>query len=57
VHIDLRGTLDPDTDWQNEIHPTEGGFKKIAIEFARQLRMKMPQVVAARAAIGLGRDV
>ena len=57
VHIDLRGTLDPDTDWQNEIHPTEGGFQKIATELARQLRAKMPQVLAARAAIGLGRDV
>lgn len=57
VHIDLRGTLDPDTDWQNEIHPTEHGFQKIAAEFTRQLQAKTPEVVAARAALGLGRDV
>lgn len=56
VHVDLRGTLDPDADWQNEIHPTEDGFQKIAAEFARQLKAKMPQVLAARSAIGLGRD-
>jgi hypothetical protein len=27
---DTRGVLDPQKDWLNEIHPTPGGFKKIA---------------------------
>ena len=30
IHVDLRGTLDPAEDWENEIHPTEEGFKKVA---------------------------
>jgi hypothetical protein len=57
VHIDLRGTLDPDTDWQNEIHPTERGFQKVSTEFAHQLQVKVPQVMASREAAGIGRDV
>jgi hypothetical protein len=29
VFVDSRGTLGPD-DWANELHPTAGGFGKIA---------------------------
>lgn len=30
IHVDLRGTLDPAEDWENEIHPTREGFEKVA---------------------------
>ena len=33
IHLDLRGALDPLTDWMNELHPTEDGFRIIARHF------------------------
>lgn len=43
-HVDLRGTLCSDPadpaykdDWENELHPTEAGFVKLAAVIARQL--------------------
>jgi hypothetical protein len=53
VHVDLRGVLDPDADWENEIHPTQRGFEKLAAEFVKQLQAKRPEVIAARVALGL----
>lgn len=32
VYIDLRGTLAPVDDWENEIHPTRDGFRKVTDE-------------------------
>lgn len=29
VYIDLRRTLDPENEWENEIHPTRDGFRKV----------------------------
>jgi hypothetical protein len=53
VHVDLRGTLDPDNDWANEIHPTEEGFAKLAVRFSSAMGTAMPQVIAARTTLGL----
>ncbi len=36
-HIDLRNTL-ADKDWINEIHPTRGGFQKLADRYLPQLQ-------------------
>jgi hypothetical protein len=33
VAVETQGTLDPDTEWQNEIHPPTEGFVKIAQKF------------------------
>jgi hypothetical protein len=50
VHVDLRKTLDPERDWQNEIHPTRAGFDALARRFLEQLDRKLPAVRKARAA-------
>lgn len=33
VYVNLRGTLNPQTEWENEIHPTEDGFRKVEEKF------------------------
>jgi hypothetical protein len=37
IAVDTQGTLDPDADWQNEIHPSTAGFVKIAKKFQAAL--------------------
>src|SRR5688500_1620122 len=50
IYVDLRGTLDPNRDWMNELHPTEQGFRMVEQELARALRIRLPAVIQARAA-------
>ena len=50
VHVDLRGTLDPDRDWQNEIHATRRGFERLAKRFLAIVDERLPDVRKARAA-------
>jgi hypothetical protein len=42
VYVRTQGTLSPATDWSNELHPTEQGFRKIAGIFLKSLRKKFP---------------
>ncbi|HET9947882.1 MAG TPA: SGNH/GDSL hydrolase family protein [Longimicrobiales bacterium] len=35
--VDLRGTLDPEKDWPNEMHPYEYGFELVATKMRREL--------------------
>jgi hypothetical protein len=42
VYVRTQGTLDPKTDWSNELHPTEGGFKKVSDKLVAALRTKFP---------------
>jgi hypothetical protein len=48
VHVDLRGTLDIDRDWQNEIHPTREGFRKVAAAFTKKVVERLPALSAER---------
>jgi len=42
VVVDTQGTLDPDKDWRNELHPTTAGFVKIAKKFQAALSAAFP---------------
>jgi hypothetical protein len=42
VYLDLRDTLDIADDWENEIHPTRGGFRKLAERFIGQVESLLP---------------
>ncbi len=53
AHIDLTGTLAGDTDWENEIHPTEKGFVKLAAAFLGELDRKLEPILANRESLGL----
>lgn len=55
--VDLRGTLDIDADWENEIHPTRAGFRKVADAFMEALRTRLPDLVAERLHARLTADV
>jgi hypothetical protein len=48
VHVDLRGTLDIERDWENEIHPTRDGFKKVAAKFVAQIKQRLPTLLSER---------
>jgi hypothetical protein len=48
IYVDLRGTLDPNRDWSNEIHPTEQGFHLVEQKLAAALRNRLPQVMQVR---------
>jgi metacaspase-1 len=48
VHVDLRGVLDIERDWENEIHPTRAGFRKVANRFVQEIRTRLPDVVRVR---------
>lgn len=48
VHMDLRGTLDPATDWENEIHPTRDGFVKVADKIWEQIDTRVRALVEQR---------
>jgi hypothetical protein len=37
LHVRTQGTLNPRTDWANEIHPNRAGFTKIAKKFSSAL--------------------
>jgi lysophospholipase L1-like esterase len=52
VYLDLRGTLRPDSDWLNEIHPTEDGFRRVAKKFVEVLDNRLPSLLQARLPIG-----
>jgi hypothetical protein len=42
VPVPTQGTLDPNTEWQNEIHPSTAGFIKIAEKFQASLTAAFP---------------
>ena len=44
IHVDLRGELVPGTDWMNELHPTEDGFRQIAARFVDAIDNRLPLV-------------
>jgi hypothetical protein len=52
-HLDLRGTLRR-KDWENEIHPTEDGFKAITTKFLAELDKKLTPTIAAHDTSRLG---
>jgi len=43
IKVDARGTLLP-TEWQDEIHPSAAGFRKIANKFQEKLRGVFPRL-------------
>ena len=42
VYIRTQGTLNPKTEWANEIHPNRTGFGKITAEFRAALEQQFP---------------
>ena len=48
IYVDLRGSLRPDRDWMNEIHPTEDGFHKVEEIFRDALMQRLPDVQLRR---------
>lgn len=48
LFVDLRDTLDIDADWENEIHPTRAGFRKVAAVFIAEIRSRLPDIIHAR---------
>ena len=49
IYVDLRGKLDPG-DWQNEMHPTKDGFRKLRVPFVEAIDNELEDVIARRAA-------
>ena len=47
VHVDLRGTLDPQC-WMNEIHPTEAGFGEVKDKLLEAISEKVHPLVLDR---------
>lgn len=41
-YVDLRGNLTADAQWNDEMHPTEAGFYKLAVIFRAALLAKLP---------------
>lgn len=41
-YVDLRGNLTADTQWHDEMHPTEAGFHELAVIFRTVLLAKLP---------------
>ena len=48
VYVDLRGTLDPDTEWENEIHPTRDGFRKVKNEMLKRISEDVRELLIDR---------
>jgi len=48
IHVDLRGTLDPAEDWENEIHPTRDGFRKVANEISEVIHSEVRDLLIQR---------
>lgn len=46
VYVRTQGTLDRESDWGDELHPTPQGFQKIAAKFQAALRSVFPQLPA-----------
>lgn len=44
VYVRTQGTLNKDTDWEDELHPTINGFKKIAYQIKKALKEKFPNL-------------
>jgi hypothetical protein len=42
IYVRTQSTLSPNTDWANELHPTEQGFNKIANVFLKAMRARFP---------------
>ncbi len=53
-YVDLRGSLTRDAQWNDEMHPTQAGFVRLARRYALGLRRQLP--AAKRAAIGVSGD-
>ena len=49
IHVDLRGTLDPAQDWENEIHPTRDGFEKVAKRISEAIHSRVRDLIVQRA--------
>jgi hypothetical protein len=47
VVVETQATLNPDTDWANELHPTYDGFVKIAEKFQQALQQEFGERAAA----------
>ncbi len=48
VYADLRETLDPSQDWENEIHPTREGFEKVAAKILEEIHSRVKPLVIKR---------
>jgi hypothetical protein len=48
IYVDLRNTLSITKDWENEIHPTRDGFKKVADKFRKGVAKALPDLVHER---------
>jgi hypothetical protein len=48
IYIDLRGTLEPVDDWENEIHPTRDGFRKVTDKIWDAINERVRTLVEAR---------
>ena len=46
VYVRTQNTLDKETDWGDELHPTTGGFKKIAFVVKKALKEKFANLPA-----------
>jgi hypothetical protein len=42
VYVRTQGVVDPNSDWQNELHPNRNGFNKIGAVFQAALQAKFP---------------
>jgi lysophospholipase L1-like esterase len=47
-HVDLRPVLKSPADWQNELHPTPEGFRRVARRLAQEVRKTLPVTVRDR---------
>ena len=45
VHVDLRGTLEPE-QWANEIHPYEDGFRELGVRFLEAVDVAFAQATS-----------
>ncbi len=52
VYIDLRGTLEPIDDWENEIHPTREGFRKVTDKIWDAVNERVRVLVERRLWVG-----
>jgi len=48
LHVDLRKTLEENSEWENEIHATEDGFDRISKQFGDAIEKKVPKLAEKR---------
>jgi len=48
VYVDLRGTLRPELDWENEIHPTRHGFNEVTKKILEAVYGRVRQLLVER---------